>query len=113
MGLFYISSSNSGQRFDMSNFMEYTDNYDSITSEFFRELKNIQPVGKYEVQNEENRPDALSYKIYGDTQYWWILLFYNDKLTNEDIKNGDMISYPSINDLEILYFSLKSRERTA
>lgn len=101
----------SSERYDMSKFMLYdVDNHDPLTSNFIRELLNLQPQGQYTVQGEDNRPDLLSYKIYGSTQYWWILLSYNNILEFDNISTGDTISYPSLGDLENLYFGLKAKE---
>lgn len=101
------------ERYDQGKFMEFTDNYDPLTSSFMNDLISLPQVGKYTVQGEDGKPDLLSYRIYGDTQYWWVLLIYNRKFEFSDIKTGDEIVYPSVDSLEDVYFSLKAKEAVA
>ena len=99
------------KRFDMAVFMEDTDSLDPLTSEFLRLMPALESSGRYTVQDEESRPDLMSFRIYGDTQYWWILLLYNQIIDVESLTQGKVILYPSIGDLESLYFSLSAKER--
>lgn len=94
-------------RYNMSKFLDK--NTDLITSYFLKDIKNLKTVGSY-VVNEEHRPDLISYKLYKKTDFWWILLIYNNFTKITDIKSGITIYYPSIENLEDLYFSLKSKE---
>ena len=113
MTQFFINlGKETSERYDMSVFMDFTDNFDPLTSSFITDLKSLRTVGTFEVQSESSRPDLISYKIYNDLQYWWILLVYNDIISNEDIAIGTIIKYPSVRDLESLYFSLKSKEKS-
>lgn len=98
-----------GSRYDMSKFMSYTDTFDPITSYFINEIPKLKSTGVYEIQGEEGRPDLLAYRIYNNVNYWWVLCHYNKKFTFDDFKNGDTISYPSIPDLESVYFKLKAK----
>ena len=112
MSAFYINpAANTVKRFDMSVFMPYTDNYDPLVAEFFRMLPNITTSGRYKVQTEDSRPELISNKLYGDTQYWWILLQYNGIAYVDDLKVGMSLNFPSLSDLESLYFSLASKAR--
>jgi hypothetical protein len=90
--------------------LENSDNYDPLTSAFYHELQQLPEFGKWIVQSEEQRSDILSNKIYGDPQYWWILLFYNNLTDNDDLSIGTVIRYPGLSDLEDLYFGMKARE---
>lgn len=100
-------------RFDFAKFMEWTnDCHDILNSYFVAKLKQLPVAGERVVQAEENRADLLSYNIYGDTQYWWIIMMYNNILDMEDITTGLVVTYPSIDSLEDLFFSLKALERT-
>jgi len=101
------------KRFDMALFMENTDNLDPLTSEFLRLMPALESSGRYTVLDEDSRPDLLSYRIYGDTQYWWILLLYNQIIDVESLVTGTILLYPSISDLESLYFSLSAKERAS
>jgi len=113
MSQFFINTDkDTKERFDRARFFAYAndDNYDPLTSAFADDLTKLPESGKYTVVGEEGRPDTLAYSIYGDSQYWWILLLYNKKIVYSDITTGETISYPSISDIEGLYFSLKQKE---
>jgi len=109
--MFYLDVENTFEtRYDMAKFMGFTmDFFDVINSYFIAQVKQLNVGGKRLVQGEDGRPDLLSYRIYGKTQYWWILMFYNDYLTPEDIVTGNLVKYPSLNDLEDLYFTLNAK----
>ena len=112
MSLFYINLDyESDVRFDLAKFMEYSEDvYEPLTSDFLYEIEKLTPVDRFTVTSEEGRPDLISYKIYGTTQYWWVLMEMNGILDIENIVNGTIIEYPDISDLENIYFSLKSKE---
>lgn len=101
---------NSKERFDVSKFLEYTDNFDPLTTNFFRTIKKLPERQKYFVQSEEGRPDLISYKIYKSTQYWWVILLYNDITNSDDVSIGLILSIPNIDDLEDKFFSLRKQE---
>lgn len=97
-------------RFDFAKFMEIVDGaLDSAGSYFLEKLREIPSQGYYRITNEEFRPDLVSYRLYKNTQYWWILLFYNGLPSNEDLVSDLEIQYPSVHNLEALYFSLTSK----
>jgi len=102
----------SEERYDMAKFMELIEDggYDPLTSAFFGDLRDLTVFGIYEIQAEEGRPDLLSSNIYTDMQYWWILLIYNDIFDYRSLVPGLQIKYPSLEDVEDLFFSLKSRQ---
>lgn len=56
------------------------------------------------------RPDMLSYRIYGDSSYWWILCKINniDDIWN-DMDIGDDLIVPSISDIEEFYNRVKKK----
>jgi hypothetical protein len=112
MGLFYIDlDKETTERFDFSKFCEYTNGeYDNFTSSFLIDLKKLATENSYTVTYEEDRIDLISYKIYGSTQYWWILIEYNAILDPFTIPNGTIINYPSLQDLQLLLFNLKAKE---
>jgi hypothetical protein len=101
----------SESRFELSKFFQWTDNFDPLNSYLFSELKNVPVDGYFKVQGQDGRPDQISYEIYSDTQYWWVLMIYNDLQTVEEFVSGLDIKYPSISSLEDLYFSLKTNEQ--
>lgn len=98
------------QRFDPARFMEFTDSFDPLTSSLWNEVDTLTFQGYFIVQGEEFRPDTISYKLYGNTQYWWILMLYNAILSIDKIKSGVSLRYPTIASLEDFYFRLKSRQ---
>lgn len=109
--IFFIDvESESETRFDMAKFFRFTDNADPITSKFVEDLKKLNPGGTYRITGNEFRPDRISYAIYQNFQYWWVLMVYNDILKVEDLTSGVTIVYPVIDDLEDIYFTLKTQE---
>lgn len=111
MSQFYIDNKarKLSDKFDMSKFMEFTDNFDPLTSKFMGSLSTLKAVTSYMVQGEENRPDLISRKLFDDTQYWWIMLLYNKVTKIENISAGDGLKIPSLGSVEDLMFSLKSQ----
>lgn len=97
-------------RFDISKFVPWSEigGMDYLRSWFLEQLGYIPPFGDYKVTTEESRIDLLSYKIYGDTQYWWILMYYNGLFDLNDLKTGFVLEFPAIEDIEDLYFRVKS-----
>lgn len=109
MSLFHINLlKKSEERYDLSKFMEFIEgeSYDPLTSAFFLEVQNIRLGGIYTIRGEDSRPDLLSYKLYEDTQYWWVIMLYNSFSDISEIRNGEEIRFPAIDDLENFYFSL-------
>lgn len=58
------------------------------------------------------RPDVLSYRIYGDSSYWWILCKFNqiDDLWN-DLYVGMDLLVPDIQDIVDFYKNVRRRIR--
>ena len=97
------------QRFNMGKFLPYLNNgHDILQSHLVMRLKSLGMAGKHSVVGSGGHPELVSYDIYGDTQYWWVIMLYNDILDPSDIVNGMVIRYPSKDQLEELYFSLRS-----
>lgn len=98
-------------RYNKAKFLRFSnDTYDPLTSVFLELLPNVRLGGRYRIAGWEFRPDRISFDIYGSFQYWWIILEYNGIQKNEELTAGRTIYYPELEDLEDLYFSLKSRE---
>ena len=36
----------------------------------------------------------LAYEYYGDSKLWWVIAWYNQKPSEADVKNGDIIEVP-------------------
>ena len=97
------------KRYDIAKFLQYeNDSFDMVSSYFIWKLKSLSKVGEFFVSAEENRPELISYKLYQDVQYWWLLMMYNDIFNFQEIPAGTIIGYPDLSQLEDLYFNLKS-----
>ena len=95
-------------RFDMARFMLYDDDvFEPISSHVYENIKELPSGGQYTVKGDDFRPDQVSFKIYGTTEFWWILLIYNEKLSFQELQHGDELNFPSVQSLEDLYFKLK------
>lgn len=114
MSLFYINlDTSSPERYDLGKFLNFeNDGFDPLTSSFLLEIENLKVGGLYTIQGEDGRPDWLSYNIYGDVQYWWIIMLYNSYTSIGDIVNGGEIRYPSISTIEDFYFNLNLEQKT-
>jgi len=109
---FFNNKSDSSTKFAIENFVEFKEGtFDPINSEIMDQIKTLKEVGVTIVTTEEMRPDLISFKIYGSTQYWFLLLLYNDIIDFTDLKLGDTIRYFNIVDLEGLFFDLKRRSK--
>ena len=105
-------------RFKRTNFLSQATNandvieYDLILSNWdLFEINN--PVRFDSVKFMDlQRPDMLSYRIYGDTGYWWILCKVNqiDDLWNHMYTGMDLI-IPSLVDIKKYYSNVRKRVR--
>lgn len=113
--MFYIDlDTNTADRFDLAKFLDFTDDgiFDPLNSYLLYQIPLLPSIGTYTIRKEENRPDLLSYTLYGDTQYWWIILWYNSLYKPEDLKVGVKINYPSLNNIEQLYMNASIYQKT-
>ena len=101
----------SDERYDLGKFLQWVDdNHDPLTSSMFENVRKLRSGGNYIVQGDGERPDNISFKLYGSTEYWWIILIYNGLIEHNRISNGQQIKYPEIQALEDFYFSLKIKQ---
>lgn len=112
--MYYINNKMSSiNRYDMSKFLEFdTDSYCILDSFLCSQIKNLPYSGALAVTTQVNRPDLVSYDIYGHTQYWWLIMLYNDYTSPTDLTSGALVKYPSLNSIENLYFTLSTRQKT-
>lgn len=104
--MFYINNElNTTEKYDLAKFIELDDNglFDSLNSFVLFQIPKLPIGGTHIIRSEENHPDFLSYNIYGDTQYWWILMWYNHLIKPQDLKAGLEINYPSLLSIEQMY----------
>ena len=113
--MFYIDNTiTTVDKYDLSKFIEMSDDgvFNPLNSYFLYALPKLPTVNFYTVTLEAGRPDLLSYNIYGSTQYWWILMYYNHMIKPQDIKTGMSIRYPAFGDIEQLYRDLSLMYKT-
>lgn len=112
--MFYINNDlETKTRFDMIKFLNFdVDNIDCLGSYMLLNIPNLPMQGTYTIMSEEKRPDLLSYSIYEDTQYWWILMWYNSITSIEELKSGITLGYPSINAIQDLYTRASKYQKT-
>jgi len=100
------------ERYDMSKFMYFDGTvFDVLMSFVVRKLKGFKVTGYYEVTGEEGRPDLVSYKIYGRTMFWWMIMIYNELSDPDQITLGLRLKYPSQDEIEDLYFTLNNQAK--
>lgn len=112
-------------RYSFSRFMRYLDNdyepdvtqrgdpvFDPNDSYFMSELQTLPVKGVYTIPASilEGRPDNLSQQIYGKQSYWHLLLWYNNIVNYTDLVVGTQINYPSLQDIDSLFFRLRARQ---
>lgn len=113
--MFYIQSGLETERkFDMIKFFDFDyDNIDSLNNYISLILPKLPVQGTYQITSEIGRPDLISYNIYQDTQYWWLLLLYNNILDINDLQTGATILYPSLSSIEYMYERASVLDKTA
>ena len=96
MDFYYDAKSKiKGQVISQEEFMNFEhDTYDVLGSVFLRELDTITESGEYKVTDEECRFDLISYKRLKTTDYWWLIMEYNNFI-DWDIKMGDNYKIPN------------------
>lgn len=96
-------------RYDLAKFLPFEEDvYNILDSSFLDQLRELIPLGYFEVVGEEGRPDLVSWKVYKNTQYWWVIMEFNGLVDFEDLTPGKILAYPSLNKVEDIYFNLKS-----
>ena len=111
--MFYLNDQyDTHTRFDLMKFVDINgkDWYDPLTSFFLINLPKLPHVEEYIITYEIGRPDLLADRFYQDTQYWWIVMLYNNILNVNDLQAGVSIRRPAkelIDDLYIQASTLK------
>lgn len=110
--MFYIDlDTDYKERYAPPKFMAFTEEgHDILTSYFMLKLGDLKPVGSFVVSTEAGRPDVVSHKLYDSTQYWWLILAYNNMIHHDELVTGTVLKIPSLSDMESLYFQLKTLE---
>ena len=112
MSYFIDQNVRSEERYDMRKFMEWVDGtYDVLGSYFLEELRKLPIVGVYRIELNPFRPDLVAYDIYGDPQYWWLLMEYNGWIDWNSMPLGATVNFFHLSNLEDLFFSLSSKQQ--
>ena len=111
--MYYINNDlQTSVRYAMSKFMEFdTDSFCILDSYLCTQLKKLPYSGAMTVVTQAGRPDLLSYDIYGNIQYWWLLMLYNDLSSPTELVAGITVSFPSLSSIENLYFTLSTKQK--
>jgi len=96
-------------RYAFAKFLDYQEQeFDPLTAKFLSALRLLPVQGQLQIGALENRIDLISNEIYGETQFWWIIMEFNNLQDPEVIPANTMLNYPSIIDLELLFFNLNA-----
>ncbi len=97
--------------FDIEAFIERSplQGYDSLTADFIDHISDLSEFGHVEVTSEVQDLPLLSFQIYGTSDYWWVLMMYNEFMSPEEVVSGVRLKYPALGDLDKLYFELRNR----
>lgn len=77
-------------RFGPTGLVQNTTTFITIPTE--QELMNI--TYSTETWGLGQRLYKLSFKYYGDSQYWWLIALFNKIGTEADLKDGDAVKIP-------------------
>lgn len=110
--MFYINLDiDREKRFDMSKFLSFEESVYSLHDSYLlREIPKLKKRGEFTVTVQETRPWLISYEIYGDVQYWWALMIYNNIVDFTSIDTGDSIDYFTLDDLDALFYDLRRKQ---
>ena len=95
MGFFFINLDlETPTRFDFAKFIDFDiDNFDPITSNLLHDIQEIKVGGKFIIKGQDGRPDQISYAIYQDYQFWWLIMLYNGIFDINELINGKVLNY--------------------
>jgi hypothetical protein len=86
-------------------------NENDLVMNKFNEFKFTRRYTFYEVRSDDiQRPDLISLRVYGRTNFWWIIMKVNgiEDVWN-DIETGRLLAIPNISDIE--EYVLKNRSK--
>lgn len=112
--MFHIDlDTQTSDKYDMAKFLDFGEDcvFNCLNSYFLYRIPKLPLAGYYVVRKEIGRPDMLSYNLYGDTQYWWILMWYNNMLKPQDLTSGITIKYPTLSNIEQLYMDATLQQK--
>ena len=112
----YLTTVTGTSRWDPARFIGFAaDTFDPCNSYLVEAVVGLPVAGEYTVIDDANRPDMICAAIYkNDTTLWWLLMIYNGLWDFSvlsfypDIPVGTVVRYFSLDDLERMYFNLRS-----
>lgn len=105
--MFTINSSvKTVKKYSIQKYFEWVPSlqiHDPTTAAIIPLIRNLNIAGTYEHKHQRGRLDMASWVIYQDTQFWRILMIFNDMKSFWDLETGGSLVYPSLADLERLF----------
>lgn len=99
------------KRFDLARYMTFRDGYfDAASSYLIQNLKTLPLVGYYIITDEPYRPDMIAWDIYGDTQFWWMIMVYNNIIDIRNLPQLTKLTFFSLNDLDRMFAQMVSTQ---
>lgn len=110
--MFFYQEINNKDHLGIANLINFnTDTFDIFNSEFINKIKDLREVGRFKVTTEVNRPDLVSYSMYGSVRFWRFILMYNDLNFSSDIVSGLILKQFDVSELTALIYELKSKKK--
>lgn len=95
----------SDDRFSMRPYLPAPFGFPDLNySDFVQRLRTL-PIDRSHIVEEAYRPDLVSWKEFGTTKLWWMIMAYNG-LSISDLKRGVKLSIFRMGDLESLLYDL-------
>lgn len=108
---YYQASYKTDDKYDIARFSRHdVDIYDTLNSYMWQAISKLASSGEVRISDESGKPDLLSYRLYGTTSLWWLILTYNGILKPSKLTVGTLVKYPSLQDIEALRLSLPALE---
>jgi len=99
-----------GDVFAQEYFMEYKeDTFDVLSSSFLRNIDALPQQSEVKVRENDCRFDVISYKQLANTNLWWILMEYNNKI-DFNIQSHELLKIPNQNGIMSLLHKLRVKE---
>ncbi len=103
---FYMRNFSSEEKFDLSKFLNFeNDIYDVLDSPFLAQLKELQTVDYYNVDDGYRDIDMIATDYYGNQFFAYLIQFYNNDF-RDFFPEGTKLNMFSLEDLNELYHAL-------
>ena len=103
---FYMRNYTSEEKYDLSKFLNFENNvYDVLDSPFLAQLKELQTVDYYNVDEGYQDIDMIATDYYNDQFFAYLIQFYNNDF-RDFFPEGTKLRMFSVNDLTELFYKL-------